>query len=192
MTRRPPPRSALTPDTTNSLLVATDHEEVGSSSACGAQGPFLRAVLERLTGDIADYTRAIDRSVMISADNAHALHPNYASKHDPRHAPLINAGPVLKVNNNQRYASNSETGALFKTLCKEAKVPMQTMVARSDMGCGTTIGPITATEVGVPTVDVGVPQLAMHSIREMCGTEDGWHLNRALKKFFSRKELLSR
>lgn len=180
------------PDTNNTLLVATDHEEVGSSSACGAQGPFLRAVLERLTGDIADYTRAIDRSVMISADNAHALHPNFSDKHDPRHAPLINAGPVLKVNNNQRYASNSETSALFKTLCAEAKVPMQTMVARSDMGCGTTIGPITATEVGVPTVDVGVPQLGMHSIREMCGTEDGWHLNRALKKFFTRAELLTR
>ena len=82
--------------------------------------------------------------------------------------------------------------ALFKSLCQEAKVPMQVMVARSDMGCGSTIGPIAATEVGVPTVDVGVPQLAMHSIREMSGTQDGWHLNRALKRFFSRSELLER
>jgi len=174
------------------LLVANDHEEVGSASASGAQGPFLRSVLERITDGAEHLTRTIDRSVMISADNAHAIHPNYPDRHEPAHAPVLNKGPVLKVNNNQRYASNSETQALFRSLCKEARVPMQTMVARSDMACGSTIGPITATEIGVPTVDVGVPQLAMHSIRETAGSRDAWSLNRAFTQFFKRETLLAR
>lgn len=175
----------------NLLMVANDHEEVGSASASGAQGPFLRTILERMTDGVEHYTRCVDRSVMISADNAHAIHPNFADRHEPSHAPGLNEGPVLKVNNNQRYASNSETAALFRSLCKEAKVPMQTMVARTDMGCGTTIGPITATEVGVATVDVGVPQLAMHSIRETAGSADAWSLNQVLKQFFKRDNLLT-
>jgi len=174
------------------LLVCTDHEEVGSASACGAQGPFLRSVLERLAGDNTTLSRAIDRSVMISADNAHALHPNYKDRHDPEHAPHLNKGPVLKVNSNQRYASNSETASLFKSLCADAEVPMQTMVARSDMGCGSTIGPITAAEVGIPTVDVGVPQLAMHSIRELAGSQDSWNLHKVLNQFFACDKLLER
>lgn len=179
-------------DENTSLIVCTDHEEVGSASACGAQGPFLRSVLERLSGGSTRFTRIMDQSVMISADNAHALHPNYRDKHDPDHAPLLNSGPVLKVNSNQRYASNSETAALFRALCEEADVPMQVMVARSDMGCGSTIGPITAAEIGVPTVDVGIPQLAMHSIRETACAEDVWRLYKVLEKFFDRKVLLKR
>ena len=179
-------------DDHTSLIVCTDHEEVGSASACGAQGPFLRSVLERLSGGATNFTRIMDHSVMISADNAHALHPNYKNKHDPDHAPLLNGGPVLKVNSNQRYATNSETAALFKSLCADADVPMQVMVARSDMGCGSTIGPITASEIGVPTVDVGIPQLAMHSIRETACAQDVYQMYKVIGKFFDKRVLLKR
>ncbi len=179
-------------DNNTCLMVCNDHEEVGSASACGAQGPFLRSVLERLAGSQTNFTRIMDQSVMISADNAHALHPNFRDKHDPDHAPLLNGGPVLKVNSNQRYATNSETASLFKSLCADAGVAMQVMVARSDMGCGSTIGPITATEIGVPTVDVGIPQLAMHSIRETACADDVTGLYKVIGEFFERKVLIKR
>ena len=120
--------------------------------------------------------QTIARSMMISADNAHGIHPNYPDKHDECHGPLINAGPVIKVNANQRYASNSETSAVFRHLCNQLDVPVQTFVVRSDMGCGSTIGPITATELGVPTLDIGVPTFAMHSIRELAGSRDTAYL----------------
>ncbi|GHB11223.1 M18 family aminopeptidase [Salinicola rhizosphaerae] len=173
------------------VFVANDHEEVGSASACGAQGPFLADVLRRVNaalGETGDegFVRLIQRSLMISCDNAHAVHPNFADKHDPHHGPLINAGPVIKVNASQRYATNSATGALFRELCREADVPVQQFVTRADMGCGSTIGPITATELGVPTIDVGVPQFGMHSIRETAGTRDPEYLIRALVAFFDR------
>lgn len=167
----------------NVLLVCNDHEEVGSMSAAGAQGPFLKSVLDRLCADDESTGRMIANSYMISADNAHGVHPNYADKHDPNHGPILNDGPVIKVNANQRYASNSETGAMFKHWCHEADVPVQTFVVRSDMACGSTIGPITASEVGVRTVDVGVPTFAMHSIRELAGRWDAFYLYRALKQF---------
>lgn len=166
------------------LLICTDHEEVGSSSACGAQGPFLQSVLERIAGSHENYVRMVDKSMMVSADNAHALHPNFADKHDNNHGPEINQGPVIKTNANQRYATNSETSATFKQLCKKADVPVQSFVVRSDMGCGSTIGPITATEIGVRTVDVGVPTFAMHSIRELAGRWDAYYLFRVLKEFY--------
>ena len=168
----------------NKLLVCNDHEEVGSMSAAGAQGPFLKSVLERLCGSDEDFTRMISQSTMISADNAHGVHPNYADKHDKNHGPIMNDGPVIKVNANQRYATSSETGALFKHLCELADVPVQSFVVRSDMGCGSTIGPITASELGVKTVDVGVPTFAMHSVRELAGRWDAFYLYRALKVFF--------
>ncbi len=176
------------------LLVANDHEEVGSASACGAQGPFLGDVLKRLNvqaggGTEESLIQLIQSSCMISCDNAHALHPNFADKHDENHGPAINQGPVIKVNANQRYATNSATGALFRDICRVADVPVQAFVTRADMGCGSTIGPITATEVGVPTLDVGVPQWAMHSIRETAGTRDVSHLTRALAAFLNRPEL---
>jgi len=176
------------------LLVANDHEEVGSASACGAQGPFLSDVLRRLNAQLGEGSeesliQLIQSSCMVSCDNAHALHPNYRDKHDEQHGPLINAGPVIKVNANQRYATNSATSALFRDLCQQADVPVQVFVTRADMGCGSTIGPITATQVGVPTVDVGVPQWAMHSIRETAGTQDVDYLVRALTAFFSRASL---
>lgn len=166
------------------LLVCTDHEEVGSASTSGAQGPFLQSVLERIAGSHENYVRMIDKSMMVSADNAHAVHPNFADKHDDNHGPEINMGPVIKTNANQRYASNSETSAIFKQLCKKADVPVQAFVVRSDMACGSTIGPITASELGVRTIDVGVPTFAMHSIRELAGRWDAYYLFRVLKEFY--------
>ena len=181
------------------LLVANDHEEVGSASASGAQGPFLADVLTRINsqlggkdgekGNDESLIQLIQSSLMISCDNAHALHPNFRDKHDERHGPAINGGPVIKVNASQRYATNSVTGALFRDVCREADVPVQSFVTRADMGCGSTIGPITATELGVPTIDVGVPQWAMHSVRETAGTKDVEYLTRALTLFLNRPTL---
>ncbi len=171
-------------DQNTCILVATDHEEVGSLSACGARGTFLKAVLARLCPDPVAQSRMLERSMLISADNAHAVHPNYSDKHDANHGPLLNGGPVIKVNSNQSYASNSETAAVFRRLCELAGVPVQSFVTRSDLGCGSTIGPLTAAEVGVRTVDVGVPQLAMHSPRELAGAKDAHYMYRALNEFW--------
>lgn len=168
----------------NCLLVCNDHEEVGSVSTAGARGQFLRSVLQRLCPTPEELARTIDQSMMISADNAHGIHPNYADKHDSNHGPVLNQGPVIKVNANQCYASSSETSAAFRTICEEADVPVQSFVVRSDMACGSTIGPITASEIGVRTLDVGVPTLAMHSIRELAGRWDGYYLYRALREYF--------
>lgn len=168
-----------------SMLVCTDHEEVGSQSSCGAQGPFLQDVIERLASDSEIRKQMIRQSLLISADNAHALHPNYSDKHDQQHGPRINGGPVIKINANQRYATNSETSAQFRRICDSVDAAYQLFVVRSDMGCGSTIGPIVASEVGVPTVDIGCPQWAMHSIRETAGVEDAQTLNRVLKAFYA-------
>jgi aspartyl aminopeptidase len=175
--------STANADSLPAMLICTDHEEVGSRSAAGAQGPFLRSVLERLCPDSEAVTRMVTRSMLISADNAHAIHPNYADKHDSNHGPAMNGGPVIKVNANQRYASNSETIALFRQLCAEEGVPVQDFVTRSDLGCGSTIGPITASEIGVRTVDIGIPQLAMHSVREIAGVTDCERLHAVLSRF---------
>jgi len=171
------------------LLVCNDHEEVGSASAAGAQGPFLRTVLERLCGDAETLARVLARSFLVSADNAHALHPNYENKHDPQHQPRLNGGPVIKFNANQRYATNSETAATFRQLCTRAGVPVQSIAMRSDMACGSTIGPITSTVLGIDTVDVGAPQLGMHSLRETTGWKDPVLLYRALRQLFESEEL---
>ncbi len=168
----------------NAMLVCNDHEEVGSMSAAGAQGPFLKTVLQRLCPQPEQLAIAIDRSLMISADNAHGVHPNYSDKHDSNHGPILNEGPVIKTNANQRYATNSFTSASFKRYCRRADVPVQQFVTRSDMGCGSTIGPITASETGVATIDVGVPTFAMHSIRELAGRWDAYYLYRALREFY--------
>lgn len=173
-----------------SLLVCTDHEEVGSASACGAQGPLLASVLERLIPDVDERTRCIARSLMVSADNAHGIHPNYPSKHDANHGPLLNAGPVIKINANQRYATNSVTAALFRNLCAQADVPVQSFVTRTDLGCVSTIGPITASKIGVPTLDVGVPTFAMHSIRELAGSNDAWSLYKVLRTLYEQPEVI--
>tara|TARA_R110000782_G_scaffold108382_14_gene196932 strand:+ start:232 stop:1518 length:1287 start_codon:yes stop_codon:yes gene_type:complete len=172
------------------ILVCTDHEEVGSSSACGADGPFLEDVLKRILPDESERIRSIQRSILISADNAHAVHPNFADRHDGNHGPKLNAGPVIKINSNQRYATNSETSSFFRELCAQVQVPVQSFVVRSDMGCGSTIGPITASRLGVRTVDIGVPTFAMHSIREMAGSRDTDYLIRVLTHFFNATQLI--
>lgn len=167
------------------LLVCTDHEEVGSMSTAGAQGTFLESVLQRLTHTTENYQRMIQHSMMISADNAHGIHPNYSDRHDSQHGPLLNHGPVIKTNANQRYATSSETSARFRQLCQQADVPVQDFVVRTDMACGSTIGPLTAGQIGIKTLDIGVPTFAMHSIRELAGSRDGWLLCRALNHFFN-------
>ncbi len=178
-------------DAATRLLVCNDHEEVGSQSAAGAQGPMLRSVLERIAGSAAAYAQMIERSMMISADCAHGVHPNFANRHDDNHGPLLNQGPVIKVNANQRYASNSETAALFRQVCGELEIPVQSFVVRTDMACGSTIGPLTAGELGVRTLDVGAPQFAMHSIRELAGYRDAWYLSRAMSRFMGWDRPLS-
>jgi len=169
------------------LLVCNDHEEVGSMSAEGAQGPFLSNVLDRWCG--ADKARTIARSMMISADNAHGIHPNYMDRHDENHGPVLNQGPVIKVNHNQRYATNSRSAALYRHISDELGLPHQSFVVRSDMGCGSTIGPLTAGTLGITTLDIGVPQFAMHSIRELVGTRDGFTLYRVLKAYMDRPDV---
>jgi aspartyl aminopeptidase len=178
-------------DKHGSLLVCSDHEEVGSVSAAGAKGPFLEAVLERITESFAHANseakrRMLDQSLMFSVDNAHGIHPNFPEKHDDKHGPLLNHGPVIKINANQRYATSSETSAFFRQLCEENDVPVQAFVVRNDMGCGSTIGPIVAGELGVKTLDIGVPTFAMHSIREMAGSKDAAYLATALTAFYNR------
>lgn len=167
------------------LLVCNDHEEVGSVSAAGADGPFLQSLLERLAPNPEDRARMLAHSMMISADNAHGVHPNFTDRHDGNHGPLLNEGPVIKINANQRYATNSETSALFRHLAELENVPVQAFTVRSDMACGSTIGPITAAKIGVPTLDIGVPTFGMHSIRELAGREDAFHLYKVLKRYQS-------
>jgi len=159
------------------VVVLYDHEEVGSRSAQGAAGTLLHDALSRAvealkSGEPQGLARAVARSFLVSADMAHAVHPNYADKHEPGHHPVLGGGPVIKVNANQSYASDAETAALFGSLCDEIGVRPQHFVSRSDMGCGSTIGPISAARVGIRTVDVGNPMLSMHSCREMAGVSD--------------------
>ncbi|WP_405716298.1 MULTISPECIES: M18 family aminopeptidase [unclassified Streptomyces] len=169
------------------VLAAFDHEEVGSGSATGAQGPLLERVLSRSVtargGSPEDWSRALSGAFCVSADMAHAVHPNYAERHDPDHRPLPGGGPTLKVNVNQRYATDSTGMAVFATACERAGVPWQPFVSNNAMPCGTSIGPLTAARLGVETVDVGVPGLSMHSARELCGVEDPGHLAAALGAF---------
>lgn len=166
-----------------------DHEEVGSESAEGAASNFLAAILERVTlargGTREDLHRAVARSTFVSADMAHAVHPNYADRSEPRHMPKLNAGPVIKINSRLRYASNADTSSRFERLAREADVAVQKFVNRTDMACGSTIGPITATRLGMPTVDVGNPMLAMHSVREMAGSRDQEAMIRVMTRLLS-------
>lgn len=165
------------------LLIASDHEEVGSASTSGAAGSFLENTLKRMYPNYDEYINMIRTSILISADNAHAIHPNYPDKHDKNHSPYINKGVVIKVNSNQRYASNATTISRFMNVAKRAGEPYQQFVTRSDMGCGSTIGPITATRLGIETLDIGLPTFAMHSIRELAGTEDAYALYKILLHF---------
>ncbi len=170
------------------MLICNDHEEVGSVSTSGADGPFLQSLLERIAPDVEQRSRMLAHSLLVSADNAHGVHPNYADKHDANHGPLLNGGPVIKVNANQRYATSSETSAVFRHLAAQLEVPLQTFTVRADMACGSTIGPLTAAKIGVATLDVGVPTFAMHSVRELAGRDDGYGLMRVLRRFQSLQE----
>ena len=164
------------------VLVCNDHEEVGSVSDSGAQSPFLTSVLERTTG--LD-PRIIRRSILVSADGAHGIHPNYPDKHDEQHAPVLNEGPVVKFNSNQRYATTGEMVTYMKSLCEPIGIPLQFFVSRNNIPCGSTVGPITASELGIKTVDIGVAQLAMHSIREIAGVHDTINFQRLLTAFLA-------
>jgi len=166
------------------LLICNDHEEVGSQSAEGAQGSFLMSVLQRIYPTAELLHQVLNASTFISADNAHGVHPNFTNKHDNQHGPKLNQGPVIKVNANQRYATNAVTSAMVKELAAQVDLPIQTFVVRSDMGCGSTIGPITAAQLGVRTLDLGVPTFAMHSIRELAGSDDAQTTHKLLQKFF--------
>jgi len=167
------------------LFIASDHEEVGSESTSGAGGSFLENTLRRFYKDYDEYMEMVRTSIMISADNAHAIHPNFPLKHDSKHTPYINKGSVIKINANQRYASNSTTISRFMNVANKLNEPYQEFVTRSDMGCGSTIGPITATRLGIETLDVGLPTFAMHSIRELCGSDDAHSLYKILVGFSS-------
>ena len=128
--------------------------------------------------------RSLARSVFVSADMAHAVHPNYSEMHDVNHMPMLNKGPVIKTNAGQRYATDGMSSAHFESLCERVGVTAQKFVMRSDLACGSTIGPITAANLGIRTVDVGNPMLSMHSAREMAGTKDHWDLIKVFKEFF--------
>ncbi len=159
------------------VLALYDHEEVGSTTATGASGPLLNAFL---AARCSTETLAAPETLVISADGAHATHPNYPERHDPDHQVFLNQGPVLKYNANQRYATDAPGAALVQQAAKKAGVPLQTFVSRSDLACGSTIGPITAAATGLRTVDLGAAQLAMHSARELCGSQDPHYLQELL------------
>jgi aspartyl aminopeptidase len=170
------------------MIALFDHEEIGSGSAYGAEAPLLASAIERIvegTGGSRDaYHRAIARSLCVSADMAHAVHPNYAEKSEARHRVALNGGPVVKVNAQQRYATCARTAALFEEICRTEDIPVQRYAHRTDLPCGSTIGPITATRLGIRTVDVGNAMLSMHSCRELTGTRDPERMVRALGAFF--------
>ncbi len=168
------------------VIALFDHEEIGSRSHSGAMGAFLRDSLARVEKNYAERApggmeRAIPNSLLISLDMAHGIHPNYSDKHEPNHAPVINGGPVVKEHVEQRYATDGQTSAWFKDLCHSKEVPVQDFVIKTSLACGSTIGPISAGELGIRTVDVGNAMLSMHSIREQAGSKDTAYLQRVLR-----------
>ena len=170
------------------MAVYFQHEEIGSESQNGAGSNFLEATLKRIHTHIdnnqENYFQTLARSFFISADMAHAVHPNYSEKHDRNHKPHIGKGPVIKSNANMRYATDAFSVAKFKQWCNKAKVPFQDFCSRNDIGCGSTIGPMTAAKLGIPTIDVGNPMLSMHSIREMCGVKDHDAIIKVFTEFY--------
>ena len=166
-----------------------DHEEVGSESTAGASGSFLADIVERISLNLnkEEKLRALANSFFISADMAHAFHPNHAGSYEPCHHVHINKGPVIKTNANQRYATNATSAARFIRLCEQAGVPYQQYAHRTDLGCGSTIGPIVASRLGIASVDVGSPMWAMHSIRESAGVLDHAYMIKVLTSYYSEK-----
>lgn len=171
------------------MVALFDHEEVGSNSAQGAGSPVMLDAISRVTNafcsNVKMLEKVVQKSFLVSADMAHALHPNYMDKHEENHQPKMHGGLVIKHNANQRYATNAVTSFIFKEIGQKHQLPFQEFVVRNDMPCGSTIGPILASGVGVRTVDVGAPQLSMHSIREMCAVDDVMHSYKHLKAFFT-------
>ena len=173
----------------NCMLIFTNHEEIGSTSNSGALSNFSSSVLSRICASPEDQAICMSHSFFISLDNAHASHPNFVDKGDTDHQVILNQGPVIKINSSQRYCSNSSSVAIFKLLCSEIGIQTQDFVMRSDMLCGSTIGPLTSAELGVTGVDVGVPTWAMHSIREVTGAMDPDLLHLTTLHFFNRDSL---
>ena len=167
------------------MFVGFDHEEIGSGTATGASGPLLETVLTRLAGGFDARAAAFAVSRCLSVDVTHAAHPNYLGHHDPGHRTLPNGGPALKVNANQRYATDAPGAAAWQRACRDAGVPTQVFVGKNTVPCGTTVGPMLATRLGIRTVDVGIPVLSMHSARELCGVEDPGHLAAAATAFLT-------
>ena len=171
-----------------------DNEEIGSKTFQGADSSFLQDVLGRLNyvmeGNQEDYAIAISKSFLISADMAHALHPNYTDKYDSDYAPLINGGPVIKINGNYRYTTTAESGNYFIQLCEKVNVPYQKFMVRSDMPCGSTIGPMSSAKMGIKAVDVGNPIWAMHSIRETGGIKDHYYMTKVFEEFYKSESRL--
>ncbi|MFT3834870.1 MAG: M18 family aminopeptidase [Micropruina sp.] len=181
--------AATTDSDAITVLACFDHEEVGSGTATGASGPLLETVLIRIADalgwGIQDAAAARARSVLVSADAGHAVHPNYPQLHDPDHRPLPNAGPLIKFNANQRYATDAVGEAVWRRACAAAGVPTQDFVSNNSVPCGSTIGPLSATRLGIRTVDVGIALLSMHSARELCGVRDPGWLADAMRAFYA-------
>jgi len=171
------------------MVAAFDHEELGSASRSGASGPLLADVLTRISSGLGatldEQHRSLAQSFCLSADTGHAIHPNYPGRHDPVNQPLLNSGPLLKINANQRYATDSRGVALWRRICRAVGIATQEFVSNNAVPCGSTIGPLTATRLGIATVDVGIPLLSMHSARELAGTEDPLTLTRAMEAFLT-------
>lgn len=177
-------------DSSVNLIYLFDHEEIGSVSDQGAAGTLVKDSLERIYGTFTDgalnlgFKQSLRNSLVISADMAHAIHPNYQQKHQPLHCPKLHQGIVLKTNCNQRYMTDSVNSAIIREIANRADVPIQDFVIKQDLPCGSTIGPALASNVGVKVVDVGAPQLAMHSCREICGTTDAYYYHKLFLEFF--------
>jgi aspartyl aminopeptidase len=171
------------------MVAAFDHEELGSASRSGASGPVLADVVTRISSGLGatldERYRSLAQSFCLSADTGHAIHPNYSRRHDPVNQPILNSGPLLKINANQRYATDGRSAALWRRICRAAGIRTQEFVSNNAVPCGSTIGPLTATRLGIATVDVGIPTLSMHSARELAGTEDPLALTRAMEVFLA-------
>ncbi|WP_439183271.1 M18 family aminopeptidase [Carboxylicivirga taeanensis] len=171
------------------ILCVFDNEEVGSVTKQGAGSPVLRNIIERIMEKLGksqeEYQRAIYHSFMISADMAHSVHPNHPEKHDPVLHPVINGGPVIKIHANQKYTTDGESGAIFESICKQAEVPVQKFVNRSDMVGGSTLGNVSTGKIDIRTVDIGNPMLGMHSVRELGGTKDHSYVTKAFEAFYN-------
>ena len=170
------------------ILVCFDNEEVGSGTKQGAASPMLRTILERIALGLGkskeDYYRGLSNSFLISADQAHGLHPNYVDKHDPTNRPVINGGPTIKLAANQAYTTDSFSSAVYQGICESVNVSVQKFVNRSDLRGGSTIGPISSSQLDIPSVDIGNPILGMHSIRELGGVFDHYNIYKSFKEFY--------